>query len=108
MRMLDDCTDDETQASFTKAFPQLDDLSQQVIHKSFMNGTSEEKESVLTTLESEKDSIPPELKKAYSAIRQFTIRGFMGSQYVMTEIQKYEMIPGRFHGCFPLATKLSA
>jgi hypothetical protein len=29
----------------------------------------------------------------------------MTSEYVMTNLTHYEMIPGRYHGCVPVAAK---
>lgn len=33
------------------------------------------------------------------------IRGWLGSQYFLTKIEVYELVPGRWHGCVPLTKK---
>lgn len=35
-------------------------------------------------------------------IKRMTVDGYMGSEYVMTNITKYEMAPNRYHGCVPV------
>lgn len=33
------------------------------------------------------------------------IQGYLGSQYFLTKIEVYELVPGRWHGCIPVTKK---
>ena len=54
--------------------------------------------------EREKDSMSA-LSRFYSLTRRYTIQGFTSSEYVLTNVMHYDMIPGKFVGCVPVEDK---
>lgn len=40
----------------------------------------------------------------YNTVKSFTIQSFTSSQYFLTKVQVYELVPGRYHGCVPVKT----
>ena len=37
--------------------------------------------------------------------KNLVIQGYLGSQYFLTKIEVYELVPGRWHGCTPVIKK---
>jgi Gluconate 2-dehydrogenase subunit 3 len=99
LKMVDDCSDKETQDRFVKGLTQLNGFSQKRTGKTFSDGSPSERKTVLEALDSKDKSGPEELLSSFPMIKQLTIQGFMTSQMIMTDILHYEQIPGRFHGC---------
>lgn len=97
--MVTDCYDQKAQENLTKGLAGLETMSQQTFGKAFAMGNSAQREHILEGMEL---SDNPTNKAFYSMVKFLTIQGYMSSEYVMTNITKYEMIPGRFHGCVPV------
>ena len=38
----------------------------------------------------------------YSNVKRFTVQAYTTSQYFLTKVQVYELVPGRYHGCIPI------
>ncbi len=104
LMMVDDCFIKEEQEKFMKGLQQFDEAAKKKNGSSFLNSDASQKTKLLKALESKKD-IPEEVVSFYSAVKELTIQSFTGSKYYLTEVRKYDMVPGRFHGCFPVADK---
>lgn len=107
LRMVDDCQPSETQKDFAQGLAEFEQAVDKKFGKSFEALSSSDKKSFLTELdattksEREKDSLTA-LSKFYSMTRRYTIQGFTSSEYVMTNVLPYNMIPGKFIGCVPI------
>ncbi len=98
-KMIVDCYDNKAQDSFTGGLAELDAQSQQTFKKSFAEGTPSQRIHILEGMELSED---PAKKAFFNMVKGLTIQGYMNSEYVMTNLTHYEMIPGRFHGCVPV------
>lgn len=98
-KMIADCYDKKTQDSFTSGLAVLDTQSQQTFRKPFIEGSAQQRIHILEGMELSDD---PAKKAFFGLVKGLTIQGYMSSQYVMTNLTHYEMIPGRFHGCVPV------
>lgn len=98
-KMVSDCYDQKAQENLTNGLDQLDQYSQATFKKSFAEGTPPQRIHILEGMELSDDAG----KKAFfSMVKSLTIQGYMNSEYVMTNLTHYEMVPGRFHGCVPV------
>jgi Gluconate 2-dehydrogenase subunit 3 len=104
LMMVDDCMNKENQGKFTRGLAQFDEFSKKKSGTGFVASSPAQKAALLTEIESKKD-IPEDLRVFYGTAKRFTIQSFVSSQYFLTKIQPYEMIPGRYHGCVPVKTK---
>lgn len=106
--MVDDCLDKADQDIFVKGLDQFEDFTIQHYGKSFLKGTQAEREEMLKRIEEQEEPgettafNPQEIKTFLGRTRQFTIQGYMSSQYVMTEVVPYQLVPGHFKGCVPV------
>lgn len=91
-KMIDDCLTKGDQeklarglADFAKGFPQ--------------NGEAEQLAFLTTLDESEEDK---DVNYFFNTMKHLTIRGYTSSEYFLTNVQGYKMIPGAFKGCVPV------
>lgn len=105
LKMLDDCSSKEDQDKFFKGMQQLDEASRNASGDSFAALAGSRRESLLLGIEAGK--VPgEELKFFYTTAKKLTILSYSSSQYFLTKVQVYELVPGRWHGCVPVRQQL--
>ena len=102
LRMMDDCYEPEKQRQFEAGLKGVDKLSKQKFNTSFIKSTPDQRQQLLTELDGRKKG--DELYDFYQMAKALTIQGYMTSKYVMTNITKYELVPGRYNGFAPAKT----
>jgi hypothetical protein len=101
VKMLDDCSSKSDQDRFFNGLRLLDEASRKMTGATFVETTGAQREAILTALGDKK--IPGEdLNFFYSTARKLTILSYSSSQYFLTKVQIYELVPGRWHGCVPV------
>jgi hypothetical protein len=105
LKMMDDCKGKEDQEKFVKGLEAFEKFSKEKNGKSFMKADKVQRASVLEALEKEKD-IKDDLHYFYGSMKRYTIQAYTTSEFYLTNVQVYEMVPSRYHGCVPV--KLSA
>lgn len=98
-RMVADCYDAATQAGFADGLTQLEARAKSLYGKAFAEISQPQR---LNLLEGIQLSDSAKLRSFFSLLKNLTIQGYLNSEYVMTELIPYEMVPGRFHGCVPV------
>ncbi len=102
LKMLDDCYEKEVQQKFAQGLDQLENSTKKRFGSSFVNCTVDQKEKVLMRVEN-KDSYSPEVYDFYKIMKERTIQGYLTSQYVVLNIEKYEIIPSvKYNGYYPV------
>jgi hypothetical protein len=106
--MVNDCLQAEEQKTFMRGLQQLDRYSESTGGSAFADLAQAEREKVLLAgLAIEKKDDPADEQQAVRAFlqtaKQFTIQGFMMSEYIMTQIKPYQMIPGEYQGAVLLS-----
>jgi hypothetical protein len=99
-KMVTDCYDKKAQASLSSGLSNLDEQSIQRFGKSYADAGKEQRMQLLQDMDKGSDF---DKKSFLSLVKNLTIQGYMSSEYVMTNITHYEMIPARYHGCVPVA-----
>jgi hypothetical protein len=101
LTMIDDCATDEEQEKFLKGLHQFEELTKKKFGRSFVKSSPAEKEQVLKDIH-KKEGVSEELSAFLDAIKGLTLQSYMSSEYYMKNVQKFEMAPGRYHGCDPI------
>ncbi|MBE7177329.1 MAG: gluconate 2-dehydrogenase subunit 3 family protein [Mucilaginibacter polytrichastri] len=101
LKMVDDCHSPDDQKQFKTGIGNLDERCEKENGKKFAACTPEQRTAFLKKISEEKEQ-KGELYTAYSILKWRTIQGFMNSKYVMTDLKKYELVPGRYNGYFPV------
>lgn len=98
-KMVKDCYDKKTQESLVNGIDALNAKSSKTFGKTFTDISKEQKLQLLQDLDKNGDT---DQKSFLGLVKNLTIQGYMNSEYVMTNITHYEMIPARYHGCVPV------
>jgi hypothetical protein len=98
-KMVKDCYDSKAQAGLASGLSNLDEQSIQRFGKSFTDAGKDHKLQLLQELGKSSDA---DQKAFFGMVKNLTIQGYMSSEYVMTNITHYELVPGRYHGCVPV------
>jgi hypothetical protein len=99
MKMIADCYDKKAQEVFAKGLVSVDNFAQKDFSKSFIESDSKQR---LTVLNSMLNSSEGNDKDFVILVKNITIQGYLNSEYVMTNLRKYQFLPGTYHGCVPV------
>lgn len=101
LRMLDDCYSKDDRDKFLRGLQELDKASRQTAGAAFLKSDAAQRTTLITALETKK--LPDEeLNFFYTTTKKLTIQAYTSSQYYLTRVQVYELVPGRWHGCVPV------
>jgi hypothetical protein len=101
-KVVADCYDKTAQEKFQKGLDTADDLAKKSFGKSLSEGDPTQQAAVFAQISQSSDS---DLKNFYSMVKGLTIKGYLNSEYVMTNLTHFEFMPGRYHGCVPVPAK---
>ena len=105
LKMIDDCYDQNDQNKFLKGFSQFNSYAEEIAKDSFFNLDQQQKLNVLRSVRDDKKA-SEELKFFVAQTRKWIIKGYDSSEYVLTKLAPYELVPGRFYGCQPVTKTL--
>lgn len=108
LRMVDDCQDTENQQDFVTGLGQVEEATNERFAKSFSDCTTGERMTLFAELEEKKEpemvssQQESQLPALYAITKRYTIQGYLNSEYIMTNLLVYNMVPGRFNGCIEI------
>jgi len=103
LKMVDDCFSKEDQVRFTSGLALFDKTVKDRQGRSFIECSPGQRSAALTQLESEKDSKDPR-HFFYATTKDLTIQAYTTSQFYLTKVVVYELVPARYHGCVPVTS----
>ncbi len=106
LTMISDCYDKDVQQEFHSGLSNLEKNIQAKYGKSFMNLDLIQRTEVLNNLQKENNSGKEGGIQFFPLVKGLTIQGYLNSEYIMKNLLKYELVPGRFDGSFPVKTKI--
>ena len=101
LMMIDDCYAPAAQDKFIKGLKAFEELSEKKYNKSFQKCTPSERADLLKSIES-KNNIPENVAFFYNTTKRLTIQAFTSSEYYLTKVHIYQLVPGKFYGCVPV------
>jgi hypothetical protein len=107
LTMVSDISDQQAQEEFVTGFNKFEEATKARFGKRFGDLDEVRRLEVLRTFLASEDPAEAEVKAFVSFVKGITVRGYMSSEYVMKNVLKYELIPGRFDGCFPVEKSLN-
>jgi hypothetical protein len=100
--MVNDCLPEEQQKAFSAGLLAFNDWCNKTSGNSFESLSTEDKTkavaSGLALEESSENETEKSIREFMRITRRFTIQGFTMSQYIMTEVKPYKIIPGDYKG----------
>lgn len=103
LKMVDDCSDAAEQQAFIAGLGSIDQLAKQKYGSAFLQCSATQKVELLDDIAGDRQS-NKQLTTMIHITKRRVIQGFMNSKYVMTDLKKYELVPGRYNGYFPVKT----
>ena len=100
LTMVDDCRKKEDKDRFISGMKALQERCKSAAGKDFVNSAIDQRNAVLASIIAEKDE-DSDLKYFFKTVKGLTIQSYTASEFFMTKVQVYELIPGRYHGCVP-------
>ena len=98
LKMVDDCHSPEEQEKFTNGLSAFSTWSKQELGTEFVTADAGSRTALLSKIGKSADE---DLKQFFSITKRRAIQGYLNSQYVMTNLIKYELVPGRYNGYAP-------
>lgn len=108
LTMVSDCSDKQAQEEFTASFPKLEDAAKAKFGKAISAMDQEQRTEALRYFLTSEDPTEADAKDFVSFLKKMTVQGYMNSEYVMTNVLYYKLIPGRFDGCSPVTKTIPA
>ncbi len=110
--MIDDMLNDKKQKSFMNGLKMFDPVVKEQMKNSFMDLSENERLSILKDLlngsiKEDKSANKKDLKDIRGlvrAVKYYTVWGYMQSEYIMTEIMPYQLVPGTYGSCETIET----
>jgi Gluconate 2-dehydrogenase subunit 3 len=106
LKMIDDCYSPEEQTKFVNGLKAFEARAAKGTGKSFADLDPGQRVNLLTGIEKLKDD-DTDLNFFYSTAKGLTLRAYTTSEYFLTKVQPYELVPGRYHGCVPVGKAVS-
>ena len=119
LKMVDDCYEKSAREKFVKGMSDFEAFTKAEFKASFPKCTATQKASILEALEPSTgfnagkiilDHVKGSKKTEeavdfYAEVKKLTIQSFVTSKYFLMDVRKFEMAPGRYHGCVPVSKK---
>jgi hypothetical protein len=101
LTMVDDCANKEQQQTFLKGMEDFNSLCKSTAGKALVDCDASEKKKITEALLAIKEEDTP-LKHFLGMVKGRTIQAYTSSEFFLTKVQVYELVPGRYHGCVPV------
>ena len=101
LMMVDECYKREDQQKFMRGLEQFGGLAKKKFSRPFVSCGADQKHALLREMEKSANA-GEDVNYFYNTVHSLTVQHYTSSKYYLTKIHPYEMVPGRFHGCFPV------
>lgn len=102
LKMVDDCYKKEDRDKFVKGLAAFESFAKQESGKAFIDADAGEREKVIAALNEDIKSAS-DLSFFYQSMKRLTIQAYTTSQFYLTKVNVYQLVPGRFKGCVPVS-----
>lgn len=101
LKMMDDCRSADEQQAFLDGLRAFSESAEDSAGRSFEAMDAAQRKKFLGGLEQQGDKKDP-AAAFYHTMKRLTIQAYTSSEFFLTKVQVYEMVPGRYHGCVPV------
>ena len=100
LKMIDDCSTKEEQEKFVKGMKSFEKASAKKLSASFLEASPDQRLSYIKELNQREEK--DDLQYFFRSMKRLTVQAYTSSRYFLTNVKVYELVPGRWHGCFPV------
>lgn len=101
LMMVDDCYTPADQDKFVKGMKEFDGYSKKKFNTSFIDASTAQRLDVLKSIEDKKD-VPENVSYFLNTTKRLTLQAYTSSEYYLTKVHVYQLVPGKFYGCVPV------
>lgn len=94
LQMVNDCYKKEDREKFLKGLQQFQDKVQQEYGKTYVKCTVPERGRIISA--AGKKDAGEEAAYFYNTFKHFTIQAYTSSEYYLTKVEVYKLVPGKF------------
>lgn len=103
LKMVDDCRGQQDQQHFMDGIRSFEKQANKHIGKPFIKASANEQATFVSEVNAG-NIMADKIDEFYKIVKSHTIQGFLYSEYVMKDLKKYELVPGRYNGYAPVAS----
>ncbi|HOX82883.1 MAG TPA: gluconate 2-dehydrogenase subunit 3 family protein [Chryseolinea sp.] len=100
-RMIDDCMSKKDQEKWLQGLNQFAELAKTQGKSDFTKMDTASRVKFLIDLDASKEE--KEVNFFFKTMKGYTLRGYTTSEYYLTNIRDYKILPGKFKGCVPVS-----
>ena len=117
LKMVDDCYEKADREKFVKGMNLFEEYVKKQYKADFADCTVAQRTELLNEMERQQKNTPADIilshvkdfpKEAvpfYETVKRLTVQAFVTSKFFLMDVRKFEMAPGRYHGCVPVSKK---
>ena len=101
--MVDDCMPKAEQEKYLKGMRNFEEAVRKLTGSSFASSSPTKREEILRVFQEKLETVEEEIKMFYTTTRGYIIQGYTSSQYFLTNVKPYKLVPGpNYRGCAPV------
>ena len=100
LKMVDDCMKKTDQDNFIRGTHEFEAFCKTTTGRSFKMCNPEERKSIVNSVMAMKDE-KSSLALYFKTVKRLTIQAYTSSEFFLTKVQVYKIIPGKYKGCVP-------
>lgn len=100
LKMTDDCSTPEDIKAFEQGLKAFMEFTEKKEGAPFVRLSAAQRTSLLQGIEAKKD-VPEAVVNFYNRVKGLSIQGYLTTKHYLTQVQVYELVPGRYRGCVP-------
>lgn len=100
LRMVDECSSKDERTTFISGMKAFSKEAEKIFGKSFEKMDIESRKKFIRQVETEAPG-KEAINVFYRKFRKLTIQAYSTSEFFLTKVRVYELIPGRYNGCVP-------
>lgn len=119
-RMIRDCFPKDEQEKYMRGLEAFNQQARDRYGKPFARCDQSQRDALVSAIDAStsnhsssaggkkaapNDRINDDLSFFFRNNKGLLIEGYLGSEYFLTKIEVYELVPGRWHGCVPVVNK---
>jgi len=101
LRMLNDCYKKEDRERFVAGLQQFRDGVRKKYSKSYAQCTAPEQEAIIAAAAARQDA-GNDAAYFYNTFKRLTIQGYTSSEYYLTKVEVYKLVPGKYISSVPV------
>jgi hypothetical protein len=98
LKMVDDCRTKAEQERFMRGMKDFNQFCNATSGDGFVDCSLEQRGKIVDEIISKKDQ-DTDLIAFFTTVKSLAIQSYTSSQFFLTNVQVYELVPGRYQGC---------